>query len=443
MDRRKALDGPLPSRVVRTKRAARAARRQAVRRVAGRLGQAGGVDHHGLHPPAAEPVPRPQGRPPGGADHPRRGPHLRHGRAVQGVQDLRRPGPAATSRSTPSCCCPTREAKDGQILEEGITEAGSMASFTAAGTSLRQPGRADGAVLHLLLDVRLPAGGRPHLVGRPTPGPGASCWAPPPAAPRCSARASSTRTATASCWPRRVPTVEAYDPAFAYEMATIVRHGIRRRCWSTSEDVFYYLTLYNENYLMPPMPEGRRGRHHRGPVPLGRGARGPGAPGHDPVLRHRPGRGPGRAGRAGRALGRGRRAVVGHRRTSGCARTRWRPSAGTGCTPPSRPARRWSPSCSGAEGGPVVAVTDFMKAVPDQVARWVPPAVRAARHRRLRPLRHPRAAAPVLRGRQPHVVVATLSALAQQGEVKAETVAEAIARYGIDPERTDPRAFDL
>jgi pyruvate dehydrogenase E1 component len=97
----------------------------------------------------------------------------------------------------------------------------------------------------------------------------------------------------------------------------------------------------------------------------------------------------------------------------------------------------------GAEGGPVVAVTDFMKAVPDQVSRWVrQPFVplgtdgfgRSDTREKLRQF---------FETDMPHVVVATLWALAQQGEVKADTVAEAIAHYGIDPERIDPRQFDL
>jgi pyruvate dehydrogenase E1 component len=91
----------------------------------------------------------------------------------------------------------------------------------------------------------------------------------------------------------------------------------------------------------------------------------------------------------------------------------------------------------------VVAVTDFMKAVPDQVARWVPqPFVplgtdgfgRSDTRERLREF---------FEVDMRQVVVATLWALAQQNEIKPETVAEAIAHYGIDTDRTDPRAFDL
>ena len=52
-----------------------------------------------------------------------------------------------------------------------------------------------------------------------------------------------------------MPPCQAYDPAFAYEMATIIRHGIQRMYGPNPDDVFYYLTLYNENYPMPAMPE--------------------------------------------------------------------------------------------------------------------------------------------------------------------------------------------
>jgi pyruvate dehydrogenase E1 component len=53
-----------------------------------------------------------------------------------------------------------------------------------------------------------------------------------------------------------VPVCEAYDPAFAYEVGTIVEHGLNRMYGDDPEDVFYYLTLYNENYSQPPRPEG-------------------------------------------------------------------------------------------------------------------------------------------------------------------------------------------
>ena len=79
-------------------------------------------------------------RPADRADHPRRGPHVRHGRPVPRAQDLRRARARSTSPSTTTCCSATPSRSKGQILEEGITEAGSMASFIAAGTSYAHRG---------------------------------------------------------------------------------------------------------------------------------------------------------------------------------------------------------------------------------------------------------------------------------------------------------------
>ena len=71
-----------------------------------------------------------------------------------------------------------------------------------------------------------------------------------------------------------MPNLAAYDPAFAYEVATIVEDGIKRMYGPVPEDRFYYLTLYNENYEMPDMPEGAaegivRGLYRFSPAPEG------------------------------------------------------------------------------------------------------------------------------------------------------------------------------
>ena len=202
------------------------------------------------------------------------------------------------------------EASDGQILEEGITEAGSMASFIAAGTSYATRGvpmvpfftfysmfgfQRVGDLIWAAADARArgfllgATAGRTTLLGE----------------------GLQHQDGHSHILASTVPTCEAYDPAFAYEMAAIIHHGIGEMLVD-ERDVFYYLTLYNENYAMPPLPEGVERGHHRRPLPVGRRARGAVAPGDDPVLRHRAGRGPRRPGRAGRALGRGRRAVVRH-----------------------------------------------------------------------------------------------------------------------------------
>ena len=356
-----------------------------------------------LHPPAAQPRPRRAVRAARRADHPRRGAHVRHGRAVPGVRRSTRRSARSTSRSTPTCCSRTARRQDGQILEEGITEAGVDGELHRRRHELRHPRRADDAVLHLLFDVRLPAGRRPHLGRRPTPAPAASCSAPPPAARRCSARACSTRTATASCWPRRCRRARPTTRRSRTRWRRSCETASQRMYGPEPEDVFYYLTLYNENYAMPPMPDGvDRGRHRRAACTAGPTR--PTAPTQRAtILFSGSAHGAARAGRsrAGRALRRRRRAVVGHVATRRCARRRWPPSAGTGCTRPGAGAHAARHRAARRRRGPDRRGHRLHegRARPDRPLR-ARPAVRPARHRRLRPLRHPRGAAPPLRGRR-------------------------------------------
>ncbi len=149
-----------------------------------------------------------------------------------------------------------KEAKDGQILEEGITEAGSMSSFIAAGTAYATYGintipffiyysmfgfQRIGDLIWAAADQRV----RGFLLG-----------------------GTAGRTTLAGeglqhqdgqshllAWP--VPNCLSYDPAFAYEIAVIIQDGIKRM-YRDGESIFYYLTLMNEQYEMPQMPEGTR-----------------------------------------------------------------------------------------------------------------------------------------------------------------------------------------
>jgi pyruvate dehydrogenase E1 component len=332
------------------------------------------------------------------------------------------------------------EGKDGQILEEGITEAGSMASFIAAGTSYAHRGvpmvpfftfysmfgfqrvgdliwsAADSRARGFLLGA---TAGRTTLLGE----------------------GLQHQDGHSHLLASTVPTVEAWDPAFAYEMAVIVRYGLQQMLVD-NRDVVHYLTLYNENYVMPPMPEGVADGIIQG---LYRWADAPEGRAHRATILF-----------SGTAQGAAREAQVelserwdvGAELWSATSYKRLREQALSterwNRLHPTEPAR--TPLVTellGNEGGPVVAVTDFLKAVPDQVSRWVrQPFVplgtdgfgRSDTRERLRQF---------FEVDMPHVVVATLWGLARQGEVKPEVVADAIAHYGIDTERTDPRAFDL
>jgi len=146
-----------------------------------------------------------------------------------------------------------REATDGQVLEEGITEAGSSASFQAAGTSYATHAepmipfyifysmfgfQRTGDEFWAFADAR----GRGFVLGG--------------TAGRTTLNGEGLQhedghsLVVASV----IPNIRVYDPAFAYETAALVREGIARMYGPDAQDVFYYLTLYNENYAMPARP---------------------------------------------------------------------------------------------------------------------------------------------------------------------------------------------
>ncbi|MEO7118874.1 MAG: pyruvate dehydrogenase (acetyl-transferring), homodimeric type, partial [Candidatus Limnocylindrales bacterium] len=146
-----------------------------------------------------------------------------------------------------------REAKDGQVLEEGITEAGSSASFQAAGTSYATHGepmipfyifysmfgfQRTGDEFWAFADAR----GRGFLLGA--------------TAGRTTLNGEGLQheDGHSPLVASVIPNVRIYDPAFAYETAVVVRDGIKRMYGDAAEDVFYYLTLYNENHVMPARP---------------------------------------------------------------------------------------------------------------------------------------------------------------------------------------------
>jgi pyruvate dehydrogenase E1 component len=328
-----------------------------------------------------------------------------------------------------------KEAKDGQIMEEGITEAGSMASFTAAGTSYATHGEpmipffifysmfgwqriademwsfADQRGRGFLLGATY---GRTTLLGEGLQ----------------HQDGHTLLMATTN------PAALSYDPAFAYETAIIIREGLRRML-DENEDVFYFITLYNENYLMPEMPagveegvlaglyrykEGATDGKHRAQI-LGSGT----------ILNE--------ALKAQEILSKDYEVSADvwsatsyqQLRQDALEVERWNR------VHPEEPRRQpYVTRLLEGSDGPVIAVSDSMKAVPDQVARWIPaPFIplgtdgfgRSDDRESLR--RHFEIDAP-------YIVVTTLSALAEFGDVKPEVVTEAIKRFEIDPEREPP-----
>ena len=330
-----------------------------------------------------------------------------------------------------------KESKDGQILEEGITEAGSMASFTAAGTAHAVHGvpmvpffifysmfgfQRVGDLIWAFGDSR----GRGFLCGA--------------TAGRTTLHGEGLQHADGHSLvlASTVPNLAAYDPAFAYELAVIIEDGLRRMYGEEPEDVFYYLTLYNENYVMPAMPEGaeegiRRGLYRFAEAPEGLGRRAS-------VIFS--GTGQGAAREAQRLLAENHDVAVDlwsatsykALREDALSAERW-----NRLHPTETPRTPYVTEALSVSEGPFVAVTDFMKAVPDQVARWVPgPFVplgtdgygRSDTSANLRRHFETDAAS---------VVTTVLQSLAQVDEAKPEEVADALARYSVDTEIGDPR----
>jgi pyruvate dehydrogenase E1 component len=145
-----------------------------------------------------------------------------------------------------------KEAKDGQILEEGITEAGSMGSFIAAGSAYATHGintipffiyysmfgfQRIADFIWAAADMRVRGFLLGGTAGRTT----------------LSGEGLQHQDGNSHVLALPVPNLRAYDPAFAYEIAVIIQDGIRRM-YKEDESIFYYITLMNEPYAMPPMP---------------------------------------------------------------------------------------------------------------------------------------------------------------------------------------------
>jgi len=327
------------------------------------------------------------------------------------------------------------EARDGQILEEGITEAGAMASFTAAGTAAATHGVAMipfytfysmfgfqriGDLVWAFGDAR----GRGFLMGA--------------TAGRTTLQGEGLQhnDGHSHLLFSVVPNLRAYDPAFAYELAVILEDGLERMA-GKGEDVFYYVTLYNENYRQPPMPEGVRDgivrglyRFRQAPAGEGRRARLVGA---GPILREVLRAADLLAERFGVAADVWSAPSFQQLRADALAVERWNRLH------PAGPARVPFVTAELGRGeGPVVAATDYLKAVPDMVARWVPGDLTTLgtdgyglSDTRAALRRHFEVDAE-------HVAVATLAALARAGNGSADEVAAAIGELGLDADAHDP-----
>ena len=328
-----------------------------------------------------------------------------------------------------------KEAQDGQILEEGITEAGSMCSFIASGTSYADRGvptipffafysmfgfQRVGDLIWQAADARARGFLMGATAGRTT----------------LAGEGLQHQDGHSHILASTNPGVVSYDPAFAYELAVIVEHGLQRMCVD-EDDIIFYITIYNENYPQPAMPEGVRKGIIEG---MYRFAEAPeGAERRASVLFSGTSQAAARwareelAERYGVGVELWSVTSYGMLRDDAISAERW--NRLHPAEPPRLP--RVAGQLAGAEG-PVVAVTDYMRALPDQVSRWIPRPYASlgtdgfGRSDTRESLRR------FFEVDGPHIVVAVLSGLAGEGKLEYPAVGEAVDRYGIDPDAVDP-----
>ena len=331
-----------------------------------------------------------------------------------------------------------REAKDGQILQEGINESGAIASWIAAGTAYSNHG--------------LPA--IPFYIFYSMFGlqrVGDLAWAAGDARTRgFLLGATSGRTTLmgeglqhddghSHVLSSVIPNCVSYDPTYAYELAVIVRDGLRRM-FAEQEDVYYYITLLNENYPHPALPDGAEAGILKGLYLLREGAsRAADVPhvqlmGSGAILREVIAASDLLAQDFGVSSDVWSATSLNELRRDGLAAERWNL-----LHPDEAPRVPYVQQCLDGRTGPVVVATDYMKIVGDQIRAFVDGRrfvslgtdgfgrsdTRDALRTFFEVDRH-------------FIVIAALKALADDGVIPRARVGEAIRRYGIDIDKVDP-----
>jgi pyruvate dehydrogenase E1 component len=329
-----------------------------------------------------------------------------------------------------------KEAQNGQILEEGINEAGSMSSFIAAGTSYATHGvntipffiyysmfgfQRVGDLIWAASDMRTKGFLLGGTAGRTTL-----------AGEGLQHQDGHTHIAALT-----VPTCRAYDPAFAYELAVIIEDGLKRM-YRDGDNCFYYLTVMNEQYAMPAMPEGVREGILKGLYRLKASEKK-------------------KAKLQAQLLGSG--AILGEVLKAqqildekyDVAADVWSVTSYQELYRDGHAAERWNrmhpgetprvpyvARCLAGTEGCIVAASDYVKALPDAIDRWAGRRVtslgtdgfgRSEGRASLRDFFEVDAR---------HIVLATLNDLAREGTIEASVAKKAIRDLGINPDKADP-----
>jgi len=328
-----------------------------------------------------------------------------------------------------------KEAKDGQILEEGISEAGAISSWLAAATSYSAHGvsmlpfyifyscfgfQRVGDLIWAAGDSRARGFLLGATAGRTT----------------LSGEGLQHEDGSSHLLFSTVPNCVAWDPCFGYELIAIVQDGMRRML-EAREDVFYYITVMNENYAHPPMPEDARDGILKGMYKL----RAANAQKKNAV----------QLLGAGTILREVLAAAEMLEKDWGLAADVWSVTSFTELRrngldterwnrlhPEAEPRKSWVERCLANTSGPIVAATDYMRTVPDLIRTWTPRRyvtlgtdgygrsdTRAALRSFFEVDRY-------------HVTVAALKALADEGSVERAVVAKAISSYDLGTENPNP-----
>ncbi len=325
-----------------------------------------------------------------------------------------------------------KEAKNGQILQEGITEAGAFCSWMAAGTSY-----SNNAVQMIPFFLYYSMFGFQRV--------GDLAWAAGDMRTRgFLIGATSGRTTLngeglqhqdghSQVVAGTIPNCVAYDPTFQYEVAVIVQDGLRRMV-QEQEDVYYYLTVMNENYAHPDMPEGAepgiiKGMYLFREKPkaqvqlLGSGS----------ILREAIAAADLLDQDFGIAANLWSVTSFSQLRREGLATDRW-----NALHPAEKPRKSYVEQCMKERKGPVIAATDYVKLNADSIRAFLPARYRVlgtdgfGRSDTRAKLRH------FFEVNRYWIVVHALRALAEEGTVPAARVAEALKKYDLDPEKPNP-----